>query len=394
MLVVISKDSIGADSHLGYDGTSWSWLSEIPRDCFLWGFDNPRSLESAAQALSLDVSIFEKTPWFSSSKILTDESVKIRWIDCMPRRTWKHCVQEAARQLWSNFGDDDNSYYITTHVRNRELLCELSRVQIDPLVLVNRIKASNANIKRSLMRFKPDSDGFCPRFKYSLSKSVTGRMTITDGPNVLTMKKSDRNIFKSRYSNGTIVEIDIVSAEPRVALSLFGKSVEGDVYKDLLDRAGLNISRPDAKIAALSALYGASHHTIKSKISDTSRSAEILDIVKDYFGVPYIEKMIKDQYETQGHVKNTHGKKIFTNPPSLNHFIQSSAVDVSFDIFESLINKIKSENIDALPIFLIHDAICIDIRKPHLKKLRSLCSDGLFSNTIGIKFPVRIKEIK
>ena len=104
--------------------------------------------------------------------------------------------------------------------------------------------------------------------------------------------------------------------------------------------------------------------------------------------------MIKEQYESQGHVKNTHGRKIFTNPPSLNHFIQSSAVDVSFDIFESLIDKIKSESIDALPIFLIHDAICIDIRKSHLEKLRSLCSDGLFSNTIGINFPVKIKEIK
>ena len=202
------------------------------------------------------------------------------------------------------------------------------------------------------------------------------------------------DIFKSRYTDGVIVEVDIVSAEPRVALSLFGKSVTGDVYKDLLDRAGLSISRPDAKIAALSALYGASHHTIKSKISDTSRSAEILDIVKDYFGVSHIEKMIKEQYEAKGYVKNTHGRKIFTNPPSLNHFIQSSAVDVSFDIFESLIDKIKTEDVDALPVFLIHDAIGIDIRKSHLEKLRALCSEGLFSKTIGINFPVRIKEIK
>jgi len=392
--VVISKNAIGADKHLSFDGEAWGWHSDVPSGCLLWGFDDPRSLESASQALSLSIEIFEKSPWKNSQSLLVDKNTHVRWIDCMPRHVWKQKVQEAARQLWIHFSNDDNSYYVTTHVRNRGLLHSLSRVKIDPFVLVDRIKSSNPNIKRSLMRFKPDERGYCPEFKYSLSKSVTGRMTITDGPNVLTMKKSDRDIFKSRYSDGVIVEVDIVSAEPRVALSLFGKSIDGDVYKNLLDRADLKISRPEAKIATLSALYGASHHTIKSKISDTSRSAEILDLVKDYFGVSHIEKMIKDQFNDKGYVKNTHGRKIFTDPPSLNHFIQSSAVDVSFDIFDALLGKIKEKDIEAVPVFLIHDAIGIDIRKEQLGLLSEACSEGLFSKTIGINFPVRIKEIK
>jgi len=390
----MSKNSIGADCHLSFDGTAWSWTSQVPVNSLLWGFDNPRSLESAAQALAIDIDIFEDTPWKKSREYLVDPGCGVRWIDCMPRHVWKSRVQEAARQLWSHFSDEDNSYYVSTHLRNRELIYGLSRVQVDPFVLIEKIKASNPNIKRSLMRFKPDREGYCPEFKYSLSKSVTGRMTITDGPNVLTMKKSDRDIFKSRFSDGAIVEVDIVSAEPRVALSLFGKSIEGDVYSDLLDRAGLNISRPEAKIATLSALYGASHHTIKSKISDTSRSAEILDLVKDYFGVSHIEKMINDQFADEGHVKNTHGRKIFTDPPSLNHFIQSSAVDVSFDIFDALLGKIREKDIDAVPVFLIHDAIGIDIRRGQLEMLIEACNEGLFSRTIGINFPVRIKEIK
>ena len=61
---------------------------------------------------------------------------------------------------------------------------------------------------------------------------------------------------------------------------------------------------------------------------------------------------------------------------------------------KKLIEKIKSSNVDACPVFLIHDAIGIDVRKSQLKKLRALCKDGLYSETIGINFPVRIKEIK
>ena len=384
MEIVISKSLIGSDHHLSYDGTDWTWLEGVPEKSVCWGFENHRDLRSAAESLHLKVDLFESTPWGRSQSHLVDSISNVRWIDCMPRRVWKKKVTEAARQLWLNFTCEDNSYYVTTHLRNREIVWQLSRPYVDVAALRKRMQSSNDNIKRSLAKFLPESGDICPPFKYSLSKSVTGRMTINDGPNILTMKKSDRSIFKSRYSDGALVEVDLVSAEPRVALSLFGKHVEGDVYEDLIQKGKLNITRADAKIATLSALYGASHHTIKARISEPHRSAEILDLVKDHFGVSHIQNMICDQHKELGYIKNTHGRKIFSNPPSLNHFIQSSTVDVSFDIFQSLLKLIKDLDVE----------IMLDIRLPHLEKLVESCKSGLYSPTIGANFPVKLKEIQ
>ena len=64
--------------------------------------------------------------------------------------------------------------------------------------------------------------------------SITGRMTITSGPNILTLKRGHRKILRSRYPGGKIVEIDIRAAEPRVVLALVGKKVEGDVYTEII----------------------------------------------------------------------------------------------------------------------------------------------------------------
>ena len=392
MEIVISKDIIGFDKHLSFNGADWRWVNNPSHDSFLWGFESHRDLREAITALKIEVDFFENTPWMLSQATVVPRK-KIMWSNCLPRRDWKKIVQKAATQLWSAFSLSDNSYYVSTYIRNREVIESLEQPTIDSLILSERIKASNDNLKKSLARFSPDRHGLCPKFSYSLSSSVTGRMTICNGPNVLTMKRSDRDIFKSKHANGKIVEIDISSAEPRVALSLFGKEIQGDVYEDVAGKAGVKITRSDAKIATLSALYGASHHSLKSRMSKPEDAIRVLDTVKEYFGVRLIEKMINSQYESSGFIKNTHGRKIFSNPPSLNHFIQSSSVDVSFDIFESLIEAINFEKINASPVFLIHDAIGLDIKSEDIKNLKRVCELGFYSKTLGIKLPVRVKEI-
>ena len=218
MKITVSKNQIGSEKHLVFDGVSWLWVDSPDDDSFLWGFDSHRDLRSAAESLRLDIKIFEDTPWHKSQSILVHPDATIMWSKCVPRDKWKKHVQRAVKQLWMNFIDDDNSYYITTYARNREFIQSLREPLVDIGDLKARIKLANENISRSLLKFLPKSGDKCTKFSYSLSKSVTGRMTINQGPNVLTMRKSDRSIFKSRHDNGAIVEIDIVSAEPRVAV--------------------------------------------------------------------------------------------------------------------------------------------------------------------------------
>ncbi len=390
MILTVSSCEIGTRKNLIFDGLKWSWSENIPNGSLLWGFEHPNDLRDAAASLKLDVLDFWNTPWGIAQSKIQDRKSKVYWQYAMPHNVWREYVKNLVNQLWINFSDKDNSYYIDTHMRNRRVVWQLSRAALSKQ---GYLKVRDAE-RASLERFKPDQSGRVERSKYSFSKTVTGRMTISEGPNILTLKKENRKIFKSKFSNGKIVEIDLQSAEPRVALALFGKSISGDIYENVSKSLDLDIDRETAKIATLSALYGASQHALRSQLNSNTMAIKVLEAVKEYFSVLHLEKMINEQYKELGYVSNTHGRKIFSEIPSVNHFIQSSTVDVSFDIFENLLKKVKEMKIDAVPLYIIHDAIILDVNPASYKDLVELCSNGFESKTARINFPVKIKEIK
>lgn len=393
MKLVISKSEIGTAHHLSYDGKNWSWVNSFSSDDILWGFDGlKQDLRESAAAGNLEVINFHKTPWgIAQSQV--QASGNPRWQHLMPFNVWKKYVSDLVNQLWLYFKDSDNSYYVTTFLRNRELSRSISKAGIREDILRKKIESSKDAQAAVLKKFLPDTSGFAPVSRYSFSKTVTGRMTVESGPNILTLKRENRKILKSNYSNGKIVEIDLQSAEPRVALSLFGKTVSGDVYADVLSSLNMAVTRDAIKVATLAALYGASHHTLKSHLPDAVSSTMVLDRVREYFGVRHIEKMLKDQHDSAGYITNTHGRRIFSEFPSLNHLIQSSAVDVSFDVFESLISKIRKSDIQATPLYFIHDAIILDVSSQDMRKLKEVCKNGFRSPVTKTIFPVKIKEI-
>jgi hypothetical protein len=134
-----------------------------------------------------------------------------------------------------------------------------------------------------LTNWNADKYGFLPVPKYVLDETVTGRMKIKSGPNILLLPKKYRDILTSRFgSNGSIWYLDFTSLEPRVALSV--KSYIGnhsligsvpliqlldlrtddplpkDVYSLALKTLKLSseVSRDDIKQIVLSQLYGQS----------------------------------------------------------------------------------------------------------------------------------------
>ena len=394
MILAISADAIGSNNNLIFDGSSWSWSDKLPENSLLWGFDSYRDLRDAAKSLKLDIPEFWNTPWGNAQAHIQKKYSHVKWQYAMPKIFWKDIVSRIVDQLWLNFSNEDNSYYIDTHIRNRKVTQSLSTPIIDSSLCNKKISNSSIGRKGLVERFLPTKGSHADRSVYSFSGTVTGRMTIESGPNILTLKKDDRNIFKSRFKNGRILEIDLQSAEPRVALSMFGKEVDGDIYSEIIKSLDMNISRDISKIATLSALYGASHHSLSNYVSNTSDAIRIIDAVKDYFGVRHLEKMITEQHNKKSYITNTHGRKIFSDSASINHLIQSSTVDVSFDVFEIILEKIKELKIDAVPVYIIHDAIIFDVNEKNLEEIYKICENGFVSKTVKAKFPVKIKEIK
>jgi len=312
----------------------------------------------------------------------------------MPPWAWKSYVQELDRCIWLNVTDESNSYYLESFSRNLELTQSLYQPSISTSRIERAIRDLDNGQRAAVKQFTPVEKDLAARTVYSLTSSVTGRMTVKQGPNILTLKKKYRSILQSRWGDsGTLIEIDAQSIEPRVALSLFGKSVDGDVYRDVMEKVNVSITRDAAKIATLAALYGASHHGLKQHLPSRVDPVRVLQEVKEYFGVRHLEKMLKDQHDKLGYIRNTHGRKIFSDMPSVNHMIQSSAVDVSFDIFSAIIDVFETSSVKFFPIYLIHDAIILDIENTFLNKAVELVKDGFYINAVKQKFPVNIKEL-
>jgi|TARA_R110001583_G_scaffold12000_3_gene53523 hypothetical protein len=393
--LTISSGSLGSKHHLLVDGEKFSWVDTLDRDSLLWGFDKPKDLKNATVAARSKISEVSDNMHSKFFNLIELKTEKLPWRSILPRDDYLNRLRAIVDQLSLFINDESNSYYITTHLRNRKLLWRLCRPVVNEKDLDVIIKQSTSpGMLSGLERFRPDKTGRARLSRYSLSSSITGRMTITSGPNILTLKRGHRKILRSRYPGGKIVEIDIRAAEPRVVLALMGKRVEGDVYTEIMRSIpGMIEDRSIAKIATLSAIYGASHHGLKSNLPKNVDASHVLDAVREYFRVRDIESVLRDQIDTHGYLINTHGRKVFSDEPSINHFVQSSAVDVAFDVFESAMTAFDKSNIRYCPVYYIHDAMMIDVHPDDLKSLKELCKNGFFSGKIGVNLPVKVEEI-
>ena len=76
----------------------------------------------------------------------------------------------------------------------------------------------------------------------------------------------------------------------------------------------------------------------------------------------------------------------------MNHYLQSTGVDVSLESFRWIIDKLKTEKINAIPIFVIHDAIILDV-KSGVDRIKDIVSDGIPIQKLNKKFPVTVENI-
>ena len=97
----------------------------------------------------------------------------------------------------------------------------------------------------------------CKVPNYDNWSSSTGRMSILDGPKVLTMHKQNRHVFKSSFGqDGVLMGIDFKALEPRVLFTITGNDASvPDLYSHIAINAGVHdIERDTIKVMILSIL--------------------------------------------------------------------------------------------------------------------------------------------
>jgi hypothetical protein len=221
---------------------------------------------------------------------------------------------------------------------------------------------------------------------YDHVSSVTGRTKITEGLNFLVMKKDDRKNLKSKYKNGRIYEIDIISLEPRILC----KVIRNECYYDIYDHVAKNIlkkkyDRKNVKLGLISTLYGAKLNTVKKLSGLDNESAKT---IKNWFDIEKFTTKLNEEYASAGKIENFYGRNIYSNSSPVNYYTQSTAVDCAMISFYNYVSDFK-QGVDL--VATIHDAIIIDVHPKNFKKIED--TYNVYDDVMKIELPVKIKRL-
>lgn len=391
MRVGISSDFIGSSRSLVYDGKSYSWYSKIPKDVWTLGSKNytHRNIEFVIDSVGEQIS---KSPCEIRKKIYKslrneEDDEFIPWSLVLDDGYFKTYIQNLLDQLWCFLNKWNDTYYMKALIDNRAFLESFKCAHVD-LKKLELYKSKER--KNQLRSFIPNSDGVLDKISYDQFGSQTGRLTVKSGPQILTLKKEFRDILKSRYKNGKIFEIDFVSMEPRVALSLIGKNPGDDVYISLSQELFENKYERDViKLAVLSTLYGSK--SLSGIDIEWQEKRKIQAKIRDAFQIKKIENNLLDQINKNGYIESRLGRRIFPKNKKknilYNNFIQSAAADIALIAFKKMISKISR---DIEPLFVIHDAIILDVSEEASCQISEISSIDISYEGIEINLPVKI----
>jgi hypothetical protein len=245
----------------------------------------------------------------------------------------------------------------------------------DYLEILNRIENFLKCVKPSLVSqdyafnerlraLHPNSKGQHEPVIYSNTKTVTGRLTVVSGPNVLTLPSDFKKKLRSRFEGGKILQVDLIAAEPTVALNLAGKPPVEDPYLDV-SRSIFNgeIAREVCKNTVLCSLYGQSKRNLSKKIPSNFNVDDVIERTKEHFAYEsLLERIDRTTFRTDW-IRNHYGRPIRmqerSEPLLVSYFLQSTAAEAALLAFSELYSRTKDH---CVPVCLIHDAMLIDCK--------------------------------
>ena len=326
------------------------------------------------------------------------ELPQVPWHLILSRDQYRAELYDMIGKAWDALEVFHDNKYGPTYLEMRGLLQGLSRAKINGKLLeVYNTGESNGTLLKTLSTFRPDTAGFADCVVYNQLGTSTGRLVVKNGPHVLTLPKRYRDIMMSRYSSGSVCQVDFVSLEPRIARVISGRPATADIYSSIASTVfSGQLDRDEVKLAVLCALYGVSSRRLQNMLSGKLRASSVIKEIKEYFGVSRLLRGLKSQLKQNGHIENWNGRLLEIDNPSdhilISHFIQSTAVDVAMLGFNSIIDRSRAAGLRFEPTFIIHDALVVDIHSDDLSKFQKIVSSGVDVGELG-NFPLELETI-
>ena len=392
-MICIDKKILGTPSHMIQlcPNGEIAWVSDVPPTAyFLSEGPGALSLSDVFRLVDSQIPSLIPTNHIESFRELGINSCEgIPWHHVLSKHVFQEKVYNLLSCSWNSLSELKKTGYDEVYIAHSEFLKLFRPSKINRNLLMNLIESEkNPTIKSTLQTFVPVGTDLLNPPKFNFTKTVTGRMTVESGPAILTLPKDKRKIILPNAADSVLIEIDFISLEPRIALSIAGNvPTHDDVYEFIncvfFDNRH---DRATIKIVTLGVLYGMSI----GKISGMTRlsfgeAKKITATISKVFHVHKIVKDLQTQYLNNGKSYNLFGRPLHFGENTkthvmYNHFIQSSAVDAAIEGFTALHKAWKKE---ISLKYMIHDALIVDVKKHDLIYLRELCSAGIEIPELG-----------
>ena len=400
MAICIHRSILGTVHHLVFNEGNYEWHRDIPPDAYVFGeYYHNSSLDIIMKFLKIDPPMIYDNSHIKTFKELGYQDLsEIPWHHILPARKFYGALQDIIERCQEALESLEDSSYCTILQKEHAFLVGLSRASIDKKRLsMYTAEEGNPTVLKTLSGFRPMDDGMCHQTRYDQLSTATGRLTVTEGPRILTLSKKYRDIIAPSTPAGIICQIDFVSLEPRVARKLSGKADAPDIYIDICKNVfESRLSRDEAKLAVLCALYGVSSRRLSNMLHADLRASSVIRKIHEYFGTFALLRNLNQQVKSTGHISNFFGRELMVENRAdhvmLSHFIQSTAVDVALLGFHDLNTKLKERCTSFRGLFVVHDALVVDIDKDDYKDFENVVNEGIDVEELG-NFPLSIDVI-
>lgn len=267
----------------------------------------------------------------------------------------------------------DRSYHRDVFVPSSEIFARLTPWRVDP-------DATSSDDPMAASCW--DGSGWISPPTYNRFGTRTGRLTVTGGPRVLTVRQNTRAFFRAVDDDHLMVQFDFSSLEARCALGLAGRDVPVDVDPYAIIAKLMKIEdRDEAKSSTFAALY--------SDPTDANQRDPRVSTVRRIFKLGETFSKLKRSMDAGNPVRNLYGRIIpeATEATLYNNYVQSTGCDVTLLGFTQLERGLSL--LGCKPHFLLHDALFASVPSKRLKEAAHLSALGVNVPNFKLPFPIK-----
>jgi len=396
----IDSSVLGTTRHIIGDPEGFVWSDSVPRDT--WHMTGELKTSTTAKCLDTLFRLVGHTSTAIPARytasircLITGSLPHIPWHSALPQDEFRLFFKNLVQETMDVFPRLPFDYYEKAWVSGSRVLGALRPVSIDSTRLQEH-QTVPGHLLPGLESFRPKRSGFSHPVVYDRFATRTGRLTVVEGPNILILKKSCRNILASSFEGGSIVSLDFKALEARIVLAEAGRYSEAeDVYEEISQQQfkGM-LPRDVVKTAVLADLYGISRGSLKARLGVSDQKLDsFIGVIRDFFRVDDLRKRLKEQVGSSGKMLNRFGRPL-TVPDGqdnllVNTYAQSSGVDVSMIGFDAILQRLGTEGIR--PLFVLHDAVILDVHPDRLRDVQGITDVPVTSYEKN--FPIKFETV-